>query len=110
MRRESPLAAVRALQSPAYLWAGAHDDHVPLRSIVNYVGEARRAGKKVTLLIDPDGGHGPGTALGTEASLYLIEAAAHRHLGGGLSAASPALKAFLRRNVRIDANSGSTDG
>ena len=102
MQRESPLASIKAVQAPAYIWAGARDDHVPLKSIVQYVGEARRLGKPVSLLIDPDGGHGPTTRLGAEASLYMIELAAHRHLGGALSPASTELEAFLKRNVRID--------
>ncbi|MGQ0551681.1 MAG: prolyl oligopeptidase family serine peptidase [Planctomycetota bacterium] len=102
MQRESPLAALPAVQAPAYIWAGAHDKRVPLKSIVHYVGEARRLDKPLSLLIDPDAGHGPESALGTEASLYLIELAAHRHLGGGLSPVSPELQEFLRRNVRID--------
>ena len=38
MQDESPLAALGALQAPAYIWAGALDDHVPLKSIVHYVG------------------------------------------------------------------------
>lgn len=102
MHRESPLAALGALQAPAYIWAGAHDDRVPLKSIVHYVGEARRLGKSLSLLIDPDARHVPESVLGAEAFLYLIEIAAHRHLGGGLSSVSPELRAFLRRNVRID--------
>ncbi len=102
MQRESPLAALPALQAPAYIWAGARDDRVPLKSIVHYVGEARRLDKPLSLLIDPDAGHSPESALGTEASLYLIELAAHRHLGGELSSVSPELQEFLRRNVRID--------
>ena len=102
MNRESPLALVRALKTPVYVWAGALDDHVPLKSVVNYVGAARQLGKPLSLLIDPDGKHGPESMLGTEASLYMIELAAHRHFGGGLSSVSPELKAFLRRNVRID--------
>ena len=102
MNRESPLASVRALRTPVYIWAGALDDHVPLKSVVNYVGEARRQGKPLSLLIDPEAGHGPESALGTEGSLYMIELAAHRHFGGGLSARSPELSAFLRKNVRID--------
>lgn len=102
MHRESPLAALRALQAPAYIWAGARDDRVPLKSIVHYVGEARRLGKPLSLLIDPDAGHVPERVLGAEACFYLIEIAAHRHLGGGLSPVSPELRAFLRRNVRID--------
>jgi dipeptidyl aminopeptidase/acylaminoacyl peptidase len=102
MQRESPLAALPALQAPVYIWAGARDDRVPLKSIVHYVVEARRLGKPLSLLIDPDAGHGPESVLGTEACLYLIELAAHRHLGGGLSPISPELREFLLRNVRID--------
>ncbi|MBI4885828.1 MAG: S9 family peptidase [Acidobacteria bacterium] len=104
MQRESPLATVRALQAPVYIWAGARDDRVPLKSIVQYASNARRLGKSLTLLIDPDGAHGPTSVLGTEASLYLIELAAHRHFGGGLSPVSPELQAFLRRNLRMDAD------
>ena len=102
MQRESPLAALQALQAPAYIWAGARDDRVPLKSIVHYVGEARRLGKPLSLLIDPDAGHNPESPLGAEACLYLIELAAHRHFGGGLSPVSTELQEFLRRNVRID--------
>lgn len=102
MQRESPLAALRALQAPVYIWAGERDDRVPLKSIVHYAGEARRLGKQLTLLLDPAAGHGPERALGAEASLYLIELAAHRHFGGGITLVSPELKAFLRRNVRVD--------
>lgn len=102
MQRESPLAAVAALQAPAYIWAGARDNRVPLKSVVHYVAEARRLDKPLSLLIDPEGGHGPTTALGEEASLYWIELATHRHLGGGLSPVSPELQDFLSRNVRID--------
>lgn len=107
MQRESPLANVRQLQSPVYIWAGARDDRVPLKSIVQYVSEARRLGKSLTLLIDPAGGHGPSSALGTEASLYLIELAAHRHLGGGLSPRSRELQDFLRRHLRLDADTAA---
>ncbi len=102
MRRESPLANVQRLQAPAYVWAGTHDDHVPLKSIVNYVSTARRLDKRLNLIIDPAGGHVPQTRLGSEALLYQIELAAHRHFGGPLSPASPELMAFLRRAVRAD--------
>jgi dipeptidyl aminopeptidase/acylaminoacyl peptidase len=99
MRRESPLANVQALKAPAYIWAGARDDRVPLKSIVNYVTAAQRVGKPINLLIDPAGGHVPQSALGNEALLYQIEWAAHRHFGGGLSPGSPELMAFVRRNA-----------
>jgi dipeptidyl aminopeptidase/acylaminoacyl peptidase len=102
MHRESPLAALPKLQTPIYIWAGARDDRVPLKSIVHYVGEAGQLDKKLSLLIDPEAGHIPKSPLGTEACLYMIELAAHRHLGGKLSSVSPELKAFLSRNVRME--------
>ena len=102
MRRESPLAGVKALRAPVYIWAGARDEQVPLKSIVNYVSTARRLDKRLNLIIDPAGGHVPQTLLGSEALLYQIELAAHRHFGGPLSPASPELLAFLRRGVRAD--------
>jgi len=106
MIRESPLKAVPSLKAPVYIWAGARDDRVPLKSIVNYVATARRLGKPLSFLLDPDGGHTPATAIGAEAWLYQIEVAAQRHLGGALSPASPELRTFLRRNVRIDNEAG----
>ncbi len=102
MRRESPLEALPLLQAPVYIWAGARDERVPLKSVVHYVGEGRRLGKRMSLLIDPDAGHGPESEIGVEASLYFLELAAHRHFGGGLSPLSKELQAFLSRNVRGD--------
>lgn len=102
MQRESPLAAVAALRTPVYLWAGARDDRVPIKSVVHYAGEAQRLGKSITLLIDPGSGHNPRQPLNAEAWLYLMEHAAHRHFGGGESPVSSELRAFLRENVRID--------
>ena len=92
---ESPSSTTVSVTAPA-------GGNFTALSIVHYVGEARRLGKPVRLLIDPDAGHGPESVLGAEACLYLIEDAAHRHFGGGLSSVSPELRAFLRRNVRID--------
>ncbi len=111
MQQESPLAKLAALQVPAYIWAGERDDHVPLKSIVNYVGEARRLQKPVTLLIDPDGMHSPTNALGAEACLYLLETAIGRHFGDGhtpISPVSAVLLAFLRRNLRFDLDTAAT--
>jgi dipeptidyl aminopeptidase/acylaminoacyl peptidase len=102
MLRESPIAALGSVRAPAYIWAGARDDRVPLKSVVSYAGKARQLGKPLTLLIDPAGGHVPATMIGTQACLYLMELAAHRHLGGGLSPVSPELQSFLKRNVRIE--------
>jgi dipeptidyl aminopeptidase/acylaminoacyl peptidase len=99
MLRESPLANLAALRSPVHLWAGARDDHVPLKSIAHYVGELRRARKQVTLLIDPGAGHAPGDARSGAAFLYFMEEAAQRHLGGRLAPPSKELQAFLRRNL-----------
>jgi dipeptidyl aminopeptidase/acylaminoacyl peptidase len=98
MTRESPLAGVEHLRVPLYLWAGAHDPRVPLKSVTHYAAAARGAGKPVTLLIDPDAGHVPATPLGTEAWLHLLEHAAARHFGTVATPASPELAEFLLRN------------
>lgn len=102
MQRESPLASVSKLRVPIYLWAGAKDDRVPIKSVAHYAGEAQRHGKRLTLLIDPESGHNPQQLLNAEAWLFLLERAADRHFGGGVTPASPELDAFLRRHVRID--------
>ncbi len=103
MQRESPVAALPDLKAPFYIWAGGHDETVPIKSIVHFVGEARRLDKSLCLLIDPDAGHVPNSELGTEACVYLIELASHRHLGGEISPVSPDLQKFLNKNLRIDA-------
>jgi len=102
MRRESPLAAVSQLRVPIYLWAGARDDRVPVKSVVHYASEAERQGKPLTLLIDPETGHNPKRLLNAEAWMFLMERAADRHFGGGATPVSPELAAFLRGHVRVD--------
>ena len=99
MAEQSPLALLPRLATPLYLWAGREDRQVPVKSIVHYAGEARRLGKPLQLLLDPDSGHVPAGPLASEAALYLVESAAHRHLGGGLAAASKPLQEFLQRSV-----------
>jgi dipeptidyl aminopeptidase/acylaminoacyl peptidase len=101
MTRESPLSNLAQVRVPLYLWAGARDDRTPLKGIVAYASDARRRGKAVTLLIDPDAVHEPEPPLGADAWLYLVEHAADEQFGGGTTPASPALAAFLRRTLRI---------
>jgi dipeptidyl aminopeptidase/acylaminoacyl peptidase len=102
MQRESPLATLAALRAPVTLWAGALDDRTPLKSLVHYASEARRHGKAVSLLADAGAGHVPDGPLGADAYLYLMERAADRAFGGGLSPPSPALVDFVRKHQRID--------
>ncbi|MGH8108375.1 MAG: alpha/beta fold hydrolase [Arenimonas sp.] len=102
MKRESPLNSVSKLRTPIYIWAGGKDDHVPIKSIANYASEARRHGKTLALLIDPDAGHTPAQALGSEAWVFMLESVADRHFGGGLTPASPELDTFLRKHLLID--------
>jgi fermentation-respiration switch protein FrsA (DUF1100 family) len=104
MQADSPLANLAGLRTPIYLWAGAKDDRVPLQAISRYAGEAHRRHYPITLLIDPQSGHNPGTERQREAVLYLVEAAAHRHLGGRLQPPSAALTQVLRGAVRLDTN------
>ena len=98
MRRDSPLAHAADLHTPVYLWAGGRDDRVAVESLVRYTAEANPAFRP-TLLIDPDAGHSPGGRLNSEALAWLIEDAANRHFGGGVTPPSPELQAFLDRNL-----------
>lgn len=100
MRRESPLANIGSLRTPLYIWAGAHDDRVPLPSVVRYVAAGRARHNSIELLIDPDSGHSPTQLLNQEALVYLIESAASRYFGGPVSPPSPALREFIQRNLR----------
>lgn len=103
MRRESPLAMLDKLQTPIYLWAGARDDRVPIKSLNHYAGEAKRLRKSVTLLTDPDAGHSPEKAVNLEALVYLHESSGARHFGGAVTAPSAQLERFLRANLRLKA-------
>ena len=102
MQRESPLASLSELRAPIYLWGGARDDRTPIKSIAHYAGEAKRNGKAVALLIDSDAGHTPVEALGDEAWVFLLESAAQRHFGGGVTPASAELSAFVRKYLLMD--------
>jgi len=103
MKRESPLANLARVRAPLYLWAGARDDRTPLKGIVAYATDARRRGKTVTLLVDPDAAHEPEPPVGADAWLYLVEHAADEAFGGGETPVSLTLATFLRRTLRIDA-------
>lgn len=102
MERESPLTSVSKLRASVYLWAGAHDDRTPVKSVAHYAAEATRNGKEVVLLIDTNAGHTPVDPLGDEAWVFLLESAAHRHFAGGLTPASPQLKKFIRKHLAVD--------
>jgi dipeptidyl aminopeptidase/acylaminoacyl peptidase len=101
MQRESPMVRVEQVRVPVYLWAGTEDRRVPLKSVVTYATAARAAGKSINLLVDPRAGHIPSDPLGTEAWLFMLEAAAHAHFGGGVTPPSGELAAFLERNWRL---------
>ena len=102
MKLESPLAQVRQLKTPIYLWAGALDDRVPLKEVTHYAAEAKRYGKSISLMIDPQSGHNPNTELNLEALIYLIEAAANIHFGGGVTPASSSLRSLMQKNLPVD--------
>jgi dipeptidyl aminopeptidase/acylaminoacyl peptidase len=101
MRRQSPRANVERIRQPVYLWAGAQDTHVPLSSLAHYAGELGRLHKPTVMMVDPDAGHSPGESKGAEAYLYLMEAAAYRHLGSDLAPPEPDLLLRLRRMIRL---------
>lgn len=99
MHRDSPMAHAVELRTPVYLWAGARDDRVAVESLARYYAEAN-ADFTPALLIDPDSGHSPRERLNVEALAWLIEAAADKHFGGGVTPPSPVLQRFLEKNLR----------
>ena len=60
-----------------------------------YADRLAALGKPVTLVVDPDGGHGPTTPAGQQAFLYLLEESLHRALGGPAPAPPEAAVARL---------------
>jgi len=86
---------------PVYLWAGAKDDRVPLKSISRYAAEAKRLGVTTELLVDPEAGHNPQSDLSFEALVHLYERAAAEHFGSMVTPPSPPLAAFIEANLRL---------
>jgi dipeptidyl aminopeptidase/acylaminoacyl peptidase len=102
LREQSPERNAAKLGRPLLLLAGAKDERVAVKSVTHYAARLKALGKDVSLLIDPDSGHGLDEPLASKAQLYLLERMLHRHLGGRTSeGADPELGRYLERNLRV---------
>jgi dipeptidyl aminopeptidase/acylaminoacyl peptidase len=102
LREQSPERNAAKLGKPLLLLAGAKDERVALKSVTHYAAQLKALGKDVSLLIDPDSGHGLDEPLAREAQLYLLERMLHRHLGGRTSdGANSELRRYLERNLLL---------
>lgn len=105
LRVQSPIANADRLSRPVLLLAGGDDERVPIRSVTHYAALLKSLGKPVSLFVDAEGQHQLVDPVTREAYLYLLEATLHRHLGGTAPAApDAALRASLRKNLRLDAD------
>lgn len=102
LRAQSPLANVARMDRPLLIVAGGEDRRVGIAGVIEYAARLKLAGKDVSLLIDPDAGHGTRDALAREANLYLLETMLHRHLGGEPpTPPDAALRGYLDENLRL---------
>ena len=98
----SPTANAARMARPLLLLAGGEDERVPIRGVTDYATRLKALDKDVSLFVDDQAGHGIGDPRTREAYLYLEEVLLHRHLGGGEpQPADAALRAHLRRNLRL---------
>ncbi|PND40239.1 hypothetical protein C1O66_02320 [Paucibacter aquatile] len=102
MREQSAATNARQLRVPVYLWAGAQDDRVPLKSIAHYAATLKSLGKPVSLWVDDKASHNPTEPVQWEALFYLSERALHAHFGGPApQPPSAVLATYLQKAQRI---------
>ncbi|TBR40244.1 MULTISPECIES: S9 family peptidase [Dyella] len=103
LSREAPARAIAQMNRPLVLIAGAKDDLVSVASVTDYAGQLAAAHKPVALLVDPDSGHQLEAPQARLATLYLLEAALARSLGGRVDdPVDAALASYLGKNLRLD--------
>ena len=102
LHARSPLANAAKMRRPLLVMAGGADRTVAIREVTNYVATLKAAGRPVTLLVEPGGGHSPVAPIPREAYLFAMETMLQRHLGGPVpEPAGPRLRGWLRENLRL---------
>lgn len=102
---QSPDAHWQQVNKPLYLTAGGQDDRVSILNIRDYALRLHRAGKKISLLEDPNEGHSFRQKLAIEAYFYVIEKALSDHVGGRVQAdQSQNLQRYMKRKLVLDSN------
>ena len=102
LHAQSPLANAALMHRPLLVMAGGADRTVAIREVTHYVAALKTAGRPVTFLVEPDGGHSPVAPVPREAYLFAMETMLQRHLGGPApEPPGPRLRAYLRQNLRL---------
>lgn len=102
LHAQSPLANAAKMRRPLLVMAGGADRTVSIREVTNYVATLKTAGRPVTLLVEPGGGHSPLDPLPREAYLFAMETMLQHHLRGPVpEPAGQRLRAYLRQNLRL---------
>jgi dipeptidyl aminopeptidase/acylaminoacyl peptidase len=106
LRAQSPIAHAANMRRALVVFAGGEDDRVPIRGVTHYAALLQSLGKDVSLFVDADSGHGLTDPRTREAWFYLQETILQRVLGGSQpEAPSAALRAHLKRNLRLTGRS-----
>lgn len=102
LHAQSPLVSAAQMQRPLLIMAGGADRTVAIRQVLNYAATLKAAGRPLTLLVEPGGGHSPLEPVPREAYLFGMETLLQAHLGGAKpEAPGQRLLAYLRDNLRL---------
>ena len=102
LHAQSPLSNAKRMARPLLVMAGGADRTVAARGVIDYVARLKRAGKPVSLYVEPGGGHSPAAPVPREAYAFLMVQMLHAHLGGAAPDAPGAeVQAYLRANLRL---------
>jgi len=105
IQAQAPNAHWHKVRRPLYVWAGVKDPKVSVLNVRDYVLRLQGAGKPVSYIEEPRGGHSPNSEMAMEAYFYMVEKALADHLGGRLEAEiSERLSRHLERVIEIDEN------
>lgn len=101
LHAQSPQANASLMQRPLLIMAGGADRTVAIREVVHYAATLSAAGRPLSLLVEPGGGHSPLDLVPREAYLFGMETLLQAHLGGAKpEAPGQRLRAYLHDNLR----------
>ncbi len=102
LHAQSPLVNAAMMHGPLLIMAGGADRTVAIRAVLNYAATLKAAGRPLSLLVEPGGGHSPSDPVPREAYLFGMETLLQAHLGGERpEAPGQRLRAYLRENLRL---------
>lgn len=102
LHAQSPLVHAAKMHRPVLIMAGGADRTVAIREVLNYAATVKAAGRPLSLLVEPGGGHAPSDPVPREAYLFGMETLLQAHLGGAApEAPGQRLRVYLRENLRL---------